>query len=118
MVHEEKVYCNTSYVQVRWVNVLLLGLATIKTYVYACDFHHWHFFDKSNPEPYLCMGFDCGLWVSASIITLTKTSRSVIISKICSLLHQLLSQSLFWWLQYHCTTGIKTFFECHVLKVM
>jgi hypothetical protein len=29
-----------------------------------------------------------------------------------------LSQSLFWWLQYHCTTGIKTFFECHVLKVM
>jgi hypothetical protein len=59
-------------VQARLVNVLLLGPATIKTYVYACDFHHWHFLDKSNSEPYLCMGFDCGLWVSASVITLTK----------------------------------------------
>jgi hypothetical protein len=26
----------------------LLGLATIKTYVYACDFYHWHFCDTSG----------------------------------------------------------------------
>jgi hypothetical protein len=68
----KRFYRNTAYVQARWVNVLLLGPATIKTYVYACDFHHWHFLDTSNPEPYLCMGFDCGLCMSASIIPLTK----------------------------------------------
>ena len=52
--------------------VLLPGMATIKAYVYACDFHHWHLLDMSNHEPYLCMGFDCGWCVSASIITLLR----------------------------------------------
>ena len=40
---------------------LLLGPATIKAHVCACDVHRRHFLDLTNPEPYLCMGFDCGL---------------------------------------------------------
>jgi hypothetical protein len=67
MVHEEKVYCNTSYVQERWVSVLLLGLATIKTNVYACDFHHWHTLIHQilNPTSVWVLTVVCG-WVRVS----------------------------------------------------
>ena len=51
---------------------LLLGPATIKAYVYACEFYHWHLLDMSNHEPYLCMGFDCGWCTSASVVTLLR----------------------------------------------
>ena len=43
---------------------LLLGPATIKAYVYACEFYHWHLLDMSNHELDLCMGFDCGWCIS------------------------------------------------------
>ena len=89
--------------------VLLLGPATIKAYVYACDLHHWHLLDMSNHEPYLCMGFDCGWCVSASIITLTKKQECHHQQDdyACLLLSsQVIVAITFWWLQYHFTAGL------------
>ena len=34
-----------------WCNVMLLGLATIKAHVYACNVHRWHFPELSILEP-------------------------------------------------------------------
>jgi hypothetical protein len=93
----KKSCCNTSYVQTSWVAILLLDPATIKTYDYACDFHHWHFCDTSNLDPYT------SVWVSTVVgaweYHLTdKKNRSAFISKmimhVCSLCHQWLCQSL------------------------
>ena len=114
MVHEKKSYCNTSYVQTSWVNVLLLGPATIKTYGYACDFHHWHFLDMWNHEPYLCMGFDYYWRISASIITLTKKKECHHRQDdhACLLpLSPVIMPITFWWLQYHCIAGLM--WLCH-----
>ena len=70
MVHEkfllQYIVCTDKLRDMSW----LLGLATIKAYVYACEFYHWHLLDMSNHEPYLCMGFDCRWCISVCVITL------------------------------------------------
>ena len=72
------------------------------------------------------MGFDCGLWASASIITLTKKRQE------CHhwqddyacmlLLAPVIVAITFWWLLAICNIiammGAQTFFECHVIESM
>ena len=67
MVHEkfllQYIVCADKLRDMSW----LLGLATIKAYVYACEFYHWHLLDMSNHEPYLCMGFDSSWCISVCV---------------------------------------------------
>lgn len=95
-------------------NALLLGLATTKANVYACNVHCRHFLDLSIPEPSLCIVF--GSVVGAGIIALTK-NRIVIISKmithLCSLWLPVILEITFFVdackMQCHCNTKIQDF---------
>jgi len=102
--------------------VLLLGPATIKARVYACDFHHWHFLDTSNPEPYLCMVFDCGLCMAqVSLHGPNKTGVSSTARWLC--MHAPFSISdcgnhflvVACSMQYHCNAGLRM--SCHRVDV-
>ena len=75
-----------------------------------------------NPEPYLCMGFDCGLCVSMSIIALTKetgVSSSAIDAPCCTSdchNHFLVAACN---MQSHCHSGSQDFhrMSCHWVDV-
>ena len=117
----KKSCCNTSYAQTSWVAILLLDPATIKTYDYACDFHHWHFCDTSNLEPYT------SVWVSTVIgvweYHLTDKKQECLHQQddyACSLLSSpVIVVITFWWRQYHCTTRDQDFpwMSCHQVDV-
>ena len=106
-------------------NVLLLGPATIKAHVYACDVHRWHFSCVVNSWTLPLYGF--WLWImSAGIITLIKNqecrhqqddcaSMLLIIASDCCNHFLAIAHSM----QYHCYTGRQDFhrMSCHRFDV-
>ena len=116
----KKFHFNISVFAGSLCNVLLLGLATIKTYVYVCDVHHWHLPWAVDSWTLPLYGF--WLWiVSAGIIALTKKglSSSARWSCLCApfvasdCCNPFLAVALS--MQYHCSTGSQDFHRrsCH-----
>jgi hypothetical protein len=122
----KKSCCNTSYVQASWVVCLVAWSGNNQDLCLCLWFPSlaflWHI---KSWTLYLCMGFDCGWCMSASIITLTKKNRSVIISKMIthanSLCYKWLSQSLLQVLtvcNIIAIPAIRTFVEGYVIDLV